>query len=401
MEYETLLQQAEKLVPKMKAWRRSLHRHAETGFSLSSTVQTVSDALRALGCEPRPCAKAGIMADIRGHKTGKTVLLRADMDALAITEESGETFACTDGRMHACGHDLHTAMLLGAAALLQQRRTEFAGTVRLMFQPAEELLEGAKDMMHAGILENPQVDAAVMLHVLTGLPMPTGTLVVSAPGVSAPAADYFTVTVRGHGCHGATPYQGVDPLPAAAHILLGLQSIQTRELQAPAALTIGAVCAGDAGNVIPDTVTMRGSLRTMDEQTRGHLKMRMEQLCSALAEAFRAEASVDFTAGCPTFVNDAALCAIMLRTLRPMLGAQVLDATELQKSGERQGFSGSEDFAYISHAVPTVLLALCAGALQDGYRRPLHHPQTRFDECSLPIGAASYAQAALGFLQEQ
>ena len=400
-EQTSILTEAQNLQTKLSGWRRELHRHAETDFALDHTLETVTAALRQMGLEPRPCGRAGILADIVGGKAGKTILLRAVMDALPIEEASGESFACTEGRMHACGHDMHTAMLLGAAELLQQHRRELRGRVRLMFQPAEELLEGAKDMIAAGALEDPKADAAVMLHVLVGQPIPTGTLIVSAPGVSAPAADYFNVTVQGRGCHGAMPYTGVDPLPTAAHLLLGFQSIQTRELKAPAALTVGAIHAGDAGNVIPDIAVMRGSLRTADEKTREQLKQRMAQLCGAMGEAFRTEVALEFTNGTPTFQNDPELCAALLRALRPMLGDRVLDAAAFRKADGAEGMSGSEDFAYVSHEVPTVLLALSAGSVQDGYERPLHHPEVRFSEDALPIGAAAYAQAALHWLAEQ
>lgn len=395
------LEFARKIQPQLIAWRRQLHRYAETGFDLPRTEKLVTEALREMGFSPRPCGRSGIVADLIGKREGKTILLRADMDALPIAEESGEVFACTDGRMHACGHDMHTSMLLGAAKLLSEQREQLAGTVRLMFQPAEELLEGAVDMIENGVLDDPPVDAAVMLHVLVGQSIPTGTVIVSAPGISAPAADYFTITVRGHGCHGAMPYAGVDPLPAAAHILLALQSIQTRELKAPATLTVGAIHAGDAGNVIPDLVTMHGSLRTMDEQAHGHLKMRMERLCASIGEAFRAEAKVVFTSGTPTFQNDAAICRSLVHALKPMLGDTVLDASAFQNARGAEGMSGSEDFAYVSHQVPTALIALSAGSMQDGYRRPLHHPQTRFSEDALYIGAAAYAQAAMSWLTEQ
>jgi len=394
-------EEANRLQPKLVKIRRELHGFAETGFDLPNTLRLVSNELRSIGCDPKPCGRAGIVADIVGAKAGKTILLRADMDALPILETSGEPFACTEGRMHACGHDLHTAMLLGAAMLLSARREQIVGTIRLMFQPAEELLEGAKDMLENGVLEEPHVDAAVMLHVLAGVPIPTGTLIVSTPGIGAPAADYFTITVRGRGCHGAMPHLGIDPLPTAAHLLLGLQSIQTRELKAPAVLTVGSVCAGDAGNVIPDVVTMQGTLRTMEETTRSQLKLRMEQLCAALGNAFRTDVLLAFTGGAPTFVNDAALCASMVKILYPLFGDCLMDGAAMKKNGASDGLSGSEDFAYVSHRVPSVLLALSAGSTDDGYQNPLHHSAVRFSEDVLHIGAAAYAQAAQSWLKEQ
>ncbi|MBP3485721.1 MAG: amidohydrolase, partial [Oscillospiraceae bacterium] len=203
METNTLLQEAEALRQTILADRRELHRHAETGFDLKKTLPYVKQQLTDMGLAPVECGKAGLTALVGGKRPGKVFLLRADMDALPIREEADVPFACQDGTMHACGHDLHTAMLLGAARLLKAHEDEIEGTVKLMFQPAEEIFEGSHDMIEAGLLEDPKVDAALMIHVMAGMPFPAGTVVVSAPGVSAPAADYFEIRVQGKGCHGS------------------------------------------------------------------------------------------------------------------------------------------------------------------------------------------------------
>ena len=354
MTSEKLLQEAEALRAQILAERRWLHENAETGFDLNKTHAFVKQELADMGYQPVDCGRAGIVALAGGKKPGKVFLLRADMDALPIQEESGVEFACKSGNMHACGHDLHTAMLLGAARLLKAHEAEIPGTVKLMFQPAEEIFEGSHDMIEAGLLENPKVDAALMIHVMAGMPFPAGTVIVSAPGVSAPAADYFEIKVRGKGCHGSMPNTGIDPLTAAAHILIGLQELQARELAMDdrAVLTIGTMNAGTAANVIPDSVTMGGSIRTFDEETRAMLKKRMAEIAGGIAQAFRAEADVAFGSGCPTLVNDRDLSACCETYVKELLGKgkafSVAELNAMSGGGSSSKSAGSEDFAYVS-----------------------------------------------------
>ena len=377
--------------------RRWLHAHPGVAFDLAETVEYVRRELVALGLSPVPCGRAGLTATI--GQGDPCFLLRADMDALPIPEESGEEFSSTNGAMHACGHDLHTAMLLGAAKLLKARETELNGTVKLMFQPAEEIFEGAKDMLANGVLDDPRPGAAIMLHVTAGAPMPAGMVITMAPGVSAPAADYFTIHVQGRGCHGSTPHQGVDALTAAAHILLALQELHAREL-APgteAVLTIGTIQGGTASNAIADSCELGGTIRTYDENTRTLLKSRMAEIASAVATAYRATTEVSFGSGAPTLNNDAELARAVPGWLREILpGQMVLSAVDLP--GNTRG-GGSEDFAYISQQIPTLMLALSAGNSQEGYTHPLHHPKVRLDESAMPFGTAALAQIALRWLE--
>ena len=400
-----LLQEAEVLREQILSQRRWLHQNAETGFDLRKTHSFVKKELEDMGYQPEDCGRAGIVALAGGKKPGKVFLLRADMDGLPIQEESGVEFACRSGNMHACGHDLHTAMLLGAAKLLKAHEEEICGTVKLMFQPAEEFFEGSHDMIEAGLLENPKVDAALMIHVMAGMPFPAGTVIVSAPGVSAPAADYFEIKVRGKGCHGSLPNTGIDPLTAAAHILNGWQELQARELAMDdrAVLTIGTMNAGTAANVIPDTVSMGGSLRTFDEETRALLKQRMTEIAQCTARAFRAEAEVTFGSGCPPLVNDKDLSACCGQYMKELLGpGKAFSVAELNAmgGGSSSKTAGSEDFAYVSQEVPSVMLALAAGQPEKGYCYPQHHPMAKFDESVLPGGSAVYAWAALRWLQD-
>ena len=401
MTKEQILREAKALQEEIKSHRLWLHTHAETGFDLTETKPYVKSALMKMGYTVQECGKAGLVTTV-GKPGGKVLLLRADMDALPIAEEADVDFACKNGRMHACGHDMHTAMLLGAAKILKAHESELGGTVKLMFQPAEEIFEGSKDMIASGVLENPRPDAALMIHVAAGMPLPAGTVVVSAPGVSAPAADYFTIRVHGKGCHGSAPQNGIDPLTAAAHILIALQEIHARELSASdeAVLTIGTFHAGEAGNVIPDTATMGGTIRTYDEKTRAYLKERITAIAKNVAEAFRASADVSFGSGCPTLVNDKGLSETVTGYLKDLLGANRAFTTAELSGGKPARGGGSEDFAYVSHEVPSLMLALAAGEPSKGYVYPQHHPKVKFDESVLSTGAAVFVDCALQYLRE-
>ena len=401
MTKEQILREAKALQEEIKSHRLWLHTHAETGFDLTETKPYVKSALMKMGYTVQECGKAGLVTTV-GKPGGKVLLLRADMDALPIAEEADVEFACQNGRMHACGHDMHTAMLLGAAKILKAHESELEGMVKLMFQPAEEIFEGSKDMIASGVLENPRPDAALMIHVAAGMPLPAGTVVVSAPGVSAPAADYFTIRVHGKGCHGSAPQNGIDPLTAAAHILIALQEIHARELSASdeAVLTIGTFHAGEAGNVIPDTATMGGTIRTYDEKTRAYLKERMTAIAKNVAEAFRASAEVSFGSGCPTLVNDKDLSEKVTGYLKDLLGANRAFTTAELSGGKPARGGGSEDFAYVSHEVPSLMLALAAGEPSKGYVYPQHHPKVKFDESVLSTGAAVFVDCALQYLRE-
>jgi hippurate hydrolase len=255
-------------------------------------------------------------------------------------------------------------------------------------------------------LDDPAVDQALMIHVMAGMPFPAGTVIVSAPGVSAPAADYFEIRVQGKGCHGSMPNTGVDPLTAAAHILIALQEIHSRELAMGerAVLTVGTMNAGTAANVIPDTVVMGGSIRTFDEDTRSQIKERMTDISTHIAGAFRAEAQVVFGSGCPTLVNDAALARSAEQYAKELLGEEKVFTTAqlAAMSGNQRSAktAGSEDFAYVSQEVPSIMLALAAGEPDKGYIYPQHHPKVRFDETVLAPGSAVYAYTAMRWLSD-
>ncbi len=385
--------------------RRYLHRNAEVGTELPKTIAYVEQTLCQFGYQPELIGTGGIVTELIGAHPGKTVLLRADMDALPITEESGEDFASTSGKMHACGHDMHTAMLLGTAKLLKPLQEKLHGRVRFLFQPAEEQLEGAKDMISHGILEKPTPDAAIMVHVLAGLPLPTGTVLVPAPGVGAPAASFFRIDIQGKGCHGSSPHTGIDPISVAAHILLALQELHARELSPleTAALTIGCFQAGDAANVIPDTALLRGTMRSTSDETIRFLRDRVETMAAQIATAFRTTAHFKEEGSCPTLRNSEPLSKFLLPHLKELLGSErVLTVADFLASSPSHQImsSGSEDFAYISHRVPSLMLSITAGSPEEGFSFPQHHPAVRFHEDVLPLGSAVYANAALFLLSE-
>ena len=400
-----ILQEAQKDFEKMVNDRHFLHMHPETGFDLKETLKYVKKKLEEMGYTPIPCGKAGLIAQVGSQKPGKVFLIRGDMDALPVREEADVDFRSANGNMHACGHDMHTAMLLEAARILKAHESEIQGTVKLMFQPAEEILEGAKDMIDHGVLENPKVDAGMMIHVMAGMPFPSGTAIVCEGGVSAPAADYFTIKIQGKGCHGSMPDKGIDPINVAAHIIIALQEIHARELALieDAIVTICSINAGNTANVIPDTAILQCAIRAYDEDIRTFLKTRINDISTHTAATFRAGAEVAFGSGCPTLVNDRELSACTVKYIQELNGSEmVYTAGQLNTlpNGKASRTSGSEDFAYVSHQIPTIMLALAAGHPDEGFIHPQHHPKVRFDDNVLPIGAAIYAYTAMRWLEE-
>lgn len=406
MTAEELLRECKEYEEELIADRRYLHTHPGTGFDIQETFSFVKDKLTEMGYEPQTCGKAGLVALAGGSKPGKVFMIRGDMDALPIREEADIDFPSANGKMHACGHDMHTTMMLGAAKLLKAHENEINGTVKLMFQPAEEIFEGSRDMIHNGLLKKPDVDAALMIHVMAGMPFPTGTAIVCDGGVSAPAADGFTIKIQGKGCHGSMPNNGVDPITVAAHIITALQEINARELALSdeAVLTIGSIHGGTAPNAIPDTVELSGTIRTYDEDVREFLKKRMAEISQGTAAVFRAQAEITFGSGCPTLVNDEALSKCTVKYLQELFGpSKVFTAGQLNamsSSKKAPKTAGSEDFAYISQEVPSIMLALAAGHPEDGYCYPQHHPKAKFDEAALASGSAVYAYTAMRWLQE-
>lgn len=385
MSEHDLLNAAKALSPALTDLRRRLHACPEIGFNLPRTTSIVCKELERLKIPFKKTGRGSIVADL-GKKTKDTVLLRADMDGLPLRENATIPFRSENGCMHACGHDLHTTMLLGAAALLKDRESLLSQGVRLFFQPAEEILQGAADGVSSGVTES--VSRAYMIHVTVGSDLPAGTVVIPPAGITAPSADFFEVRVKGKGCHGADPASGVDPLSTAAQILMALQHLSAREIPSGArgTITVGAIQGGEAYNVIPDTALIKGTSRCYDEELRAYLKNRIREISTSIATAFRANATVSFPEGCPCLVN-----SNEARNEAKILLSKLIEPSALMVIDTPSGTAGSEDFAVITQAVPSLMLALAAGDC--GY--PLHHPKVIFDESVLPVGAATLACLAL------
>jgi len=393
-----LLKGAERIFEEIKENYYYLHQNAETGFNIENTAAFIKNELTKIGCEYKAIGNNGIIAELGDKSSDRCVLLRADTDALPIKEESGKEYSCKNGNMHACGHDMHASMLLGCARILKRREEELAGRVCFLFQPAEELLEGAKNMIESGLIEYCKPDAAFMIHVMTGTEMKTGFAVVSSGGVSAPSADYFRIKVKGKGTHGASAADGVDPITALCHIIIALEEIIARELKTgeKAALTIGKICAGSAGNVIPEQAEAEGSMRCFDETVREFMKQRVIDIAKNVAKAFRGEANVEFYSGCPALKNSEELSALCYEVMSELFGKDNVMLSSEARGGSMS--AGSEDFAYIAERIPSVMMALSAGSKADGYVYPLHNPKAVFDTNALIYGSAAYAGFALGYL---
>ncbi|MBQ9117701.1 MAG: amidohydrolase [Clostridia bacterium] len=367
--------------------RRYLHENAEVGFDVPKTTDYIYKQLTGYGYVPKKMPKGGVIAEIspkEGDRDG-FILLRADIDGLKMQEESGLPFACKSGHMHACGHDMHAAALLATAKLLKQEHLHCP--VRLLFQPAEEILQGGKYAISKGVTKG--VKSAFSLHVLSGVEMPVGQVMLSGAGVIAPSADMFTIRIQGKSCHGAIPHDGVDGMAAASAVLLALQNLSAKEIPlGKGLLTVGSFHAGDNPNVIAGEATLQGSCRAFDEKTRAFVKGRIRQIVKGIAASYRAKGTVVFFGGCPSLLQDERLLLDMRKNLEKELGKEKV----ILADGDKRA-GGSEDFAYISREVPSLLVSVSAA--QKGGGQPLHHPKVLFDEDCLPTCVATYLAFAL------
>jgi amidohydrolase len=367
----------EATVARVLELRRAIHSRPELGFEERETAALIERELDALGIERRRLAGTGVVGILRGGRHGRVAALRADMDALPIDERTGLPFASQiAGAMHACGHDAHTAMLLGAARVLSERRDAFQGTVVLIFQPAEEGPGGAEPMIAQGALDDPKVDAIAMLHV--DVRLNAGTIGIT-PGPVNASADELHLTIRGRGGHGAYPHNAVDAIPAAAAVVTALQNIAARETDPLGAVvvTIGTIRGGYRNNVIADAVEMTGTLRAFDPDVRDALQSRVERIANGVAGAYNATAEVTVVRGYPPVVNDSGLAEEFTNYVRE----------KTQINVERpMPTMGGEDFAYFAQRVRGLQIRLgvrneSIGAIHSG-----HSPQFVMDEAALPVG---------------
>ena len=388
-----LVEAAWEIGPEVVADRRYLHQHPEIAFEEENTARFVAEKLSALSLDVTTgIAKTGVLGLLRGGQPGKTVLLRADMDALPLEELNDVPYRSrTPGVMHACGHDAHTAMLLGVARLLTERRDAIRGTVKFIFQPAEEAGGGAKPMIDEGVMENPRVDAAFGVHI--GQDLPLGTIGVRTGPMNA-ASDGFVATIRGKGAHAARPHLAVDPVVIAAQSILALQTLVSREVNPlrQAVITVGAVHAGTVANIIPEEAVMRATVRTFDDEVRQHLAERIPALLRGIAAALRGEADVQYRFGYPVLVNDAAMTDLVREVARGIVGPEKLI--------EREPGMGGEDMAYFLQRAPGCFFRIGSRNPERGLVYGHHHPRFDVDEEALPVGVAALASVALRYLDE-
>ncbi|MGH7644344.1 MAG: amidohydrolase [Gemmatimonadales bacterium] len=397
---------AARVEPKVVAWRRDIHQHPELSNREIRTAQVVADHLRALGLEVRTgVARTGVVGVLRGGRPGPVVALRADMDALPVTEEVDLPFASKVrttysgqevGVMHACGHDAHTAMLMGAAEVLAGLRDRLPGTVTFLFQPAEEgppagERGGAELMIEEGALANPAPAAIFGLHVL---PFRVGRLRVRPGGMLA-SADVLRIVVRGRQTHGAQPWRGVDPIVVAAQIVLGLQTIVSRQLDltaAPAVVTIGSFQGGLRMNIVPDSVVLLGTIRGFDPGMQRDIHERVRRTAERIAESAGATAEVEIRSPYPVTFNDSALTARMLPTLRRVVGDAGVESTT--------PLTVAEDFSHYQRRIPGMffLLGITPVGTDPAAAAPNHSPRFFVDESALVTGVRALSYLAVDYL---
>lgn len=384
------LQQAKALAPWLEEIFKHLHQHPELSKQEYETQKFIMAQLEKMGIEAAPCADTGVVGIIRGVKPGKTVGFRADMDALPVEEATDLPYKSQNpGVMHACGHDSHVTVLLGLAKIMSAHKDELKGNIKLFFQPAEEKDGGAKRMVEAGAMEDPKVDAVFFSHCTSY--QPVGKIHVRSGATSA-ASDGFIVTFRGVGCHGAYPHRGTDSIVAACQVVTALQTISSRRNDPadPVVVTVGAIHAGTAGNVVPDSCEIRGTIRTVNPKTRMRVKEDFKQIVTGVAAAMGVEADIFIKEG-----YAATICDDAMVELTRAAGAKVLGEENVIKTPEIT--MGGEDFAYFCEAAPGCCFRLGVSSEKTN-AVSVHNPGFTVDLDALPYGAAVYAQIAEDFL---
>lgn len=380
------LKRAQELEASMKNDRHYLHQNAEVGFDLPITTKYVMDRLQEIGLEPKEICKSGVTALIEGKKPGKTYLLRADMDALSMNEENVLEFASKTNAAHNCGHDMHTAILLGAAQILKENVEELEGNVRLMFQPNEEAFLGSKAMIEAGVLYD--VDVASCMHMMLDY---DASNYACAPGFFSSSCDGFKITVSGKGCHGAMPHLGIDPINVGMSICTVFQQLVSRETppKETASLTFGQFSGGNTPNIVPDKVVIQGTLRTYNAELRAKLVKRMQTIVKSAGEMYGTTVEYEVLSDVPSiYVNPE-----MLEEVKTYLS----EIEGLTLANDNFRITPSDDMAFISEKVPTVYLLLQARVKDNPY--PHHNPKVLFDESAMTWGAAMHAQCAFEWLK--
>lgn len=373
------------------AHRRFFHKNAETGLNMPVAVDYVMKKLTESGLKPQKCGY-GVTALL--GKGEKTLLLRADMDALPMSEESGEEFACPTGKQaHACGHDFHAAMLLTAAKILKENEDKLYGKVKFMFQPAEETFEGSNNMIENGILENPKPDAALAFHVAPGK-LPIGLFMYNCGGVMMSSVDGFKITITGKGGHGAYPNLTVDPIHTAVQIYTALEGLIARnsDPEKNCVLTVGKFRSGNAANIIPDTAVLEGTLRTNDTHERELLVGKIREVANGIAEINGAKAEITPLSEVPPLICDRKFTEQIASFMQEMNVPGMTPYPNMQANA-------SEDFAIIAEKIPSAFIYLSAGFFDERGAYSAHNPKVRFNEEVCPVGASALAYCAVRWLE--
>jgi amidohydrolase len=377
------------VAPDVVAIRRDVHRHPESGFQEKRTADLIERRLGAIRVESKRIAGTGILATIKGAKPGPTMLVRADIDALPVDELNEVPYRSqVPGMMHACGHDGHVATALGAATVLAGRRDQLA--VKFMFQPAEEGPGGALPMIEAGILDRPKVDAAFAMHMWNDL---TVGQIGARPGPVFASADEFTIKITGKGGHGAAPHQTIDPIVAAAHVTLALQTIASRKTHPlkSAVVTVGQIHGGVRHNIISDHATLNGTCRALEKPVRAMIQKEIRAIAKGVTAALGAKAEVEWRDGYPPTVNDPAMTELVRAAAAEVVGASNVVAQEITM--------GAEDMSYVLERVPGCYWLLGSANAKKGLDYPHHSARFDFDEESLPIGVQVWTRIAERFLK--
>ena len=386
-----LVAEAQAFADELAAWRHDLHQMPELGNSLPQTSTYIQARLAEMDIPFATLVDGSCVVGLVG--AGTVVMLRGDMDALPVAEESGEPFASTNGCMHACGHDMHATALLGAARLLKAREAELVdanATVKLLFQPGEETFEGARAAIADGLLENPRPQAAFAMHVNSQSPL--GLVLYGSPALSGVYG--FRITLQGKGGHGSSPEICIDPITAGVHVHLALQELISREVPAAkeVALTVGKFAGGLAANVIPDTCVLEGTLRGFDVELMAHLKTRIAEVVNGVAATYRTPATIETLSDVPPLVLDSDMTQASLGYVGAVLpGVAFLPLFHAM---------ASEDFALISSEIPSAYFTVGAAVTDTDEHFAQHHPKARFNDAELPLGAAAYTAVALGYIAD-
>lgn len=383
--------EAEALRERLIAWRRDFHMHPELGFQEHRSAAIVAEYLHELGYDVQTgIAHTGVVGLLEGEKDGPVVMARFDMDALPVTELNEVDYVSRNpGLMHACGHDAHMAIGLGVAELLAKYREQITGTLKLVFQPGEEGMNGAEVMVKEGVMENPRPDVVLATHVW--IEKPVGTIAVTSGAVMA-AAEKWICVVRGEGGHGALPHQAVDPIVAASHIVTTLQTIVSRDVSplATAVVTVGSIEGGDAFNVIPEKVEMSGTIRTYDPEVRETVLRRVREVVEGVAAACGTEVELEFSYLTPALVNDPQVSKVVRSVAETVVGPENVSADDRTM--------GSEDASFFLQEAPGCYFFLGAANAERGLTAPHHNPRFDFDEDALPLGVAVMAKSIAHYL---